>query len=179
MTVLHTQRLTLEPFADVHLDGLYAMNRLPEVMRFITGEPETREQTQAAIDRVKGFWQLWGYSWWALRDQASGRVAGAACLQHLDRDRNQPHELGWRLHPDFWGQGLASEAGRCIAHFAFDTVGAPELVAIRHPNNQASERVMLRLGMRFRHMGRWFDEDLALHGITRDEWMAQAQENPR
>jgi RimJ/RimL family protein N-acetyltransferase len=178
MTVLNTPRLLLEPFADAHLEGLYAMNRLPEVMRYISGAPETREQTQAGIARVQAAWAAWGYSWWALIDRASGRVAGAACLQHLDRDRTQPHELGWRLHPDFWGQGLATEAAKQIAHHAFEVVQAPELVAIRHPDNLASAKVMERLGMAYRRMGRWFDEDLALHGITRHEWLALPQGNP-
>ena len=40
MTVLFTERLRLEPLSERHLDGLHAMNSRPEVMRYITGEPE-------------------------------------------------------------------------------------------------------------------------------------------
>ena len=47
-TTLHTQRLRLEPFDARHLDGLNAMNRMPEVMRFLGGQPETRDQTASA-----------------------------------------------------------------------------------------------------------------------------------
>jgi len=54
MTTLITDRLRLEPFDDHHFDGLQAMNRLPEVMRYLSGQPETPEQTRAAIDLVKG-----------------------------------------------------------------------------------------------------------------------------
>ena len=141
LTTLHTERLRLEPFAEQHLDGLHEMNRRPEVMRYITGQPETREQTAAAIARVQRCWAAWGTSWWAFIDLASGRVAGAGCIQHARRDaalpadleslRSNPLEIGWRLHPDFWRQGLASEAAARMAAFAFDTLATPEIIAVR------------------------------------------------
>ena len=53
MTVLLTARLRLEPFSEHHLDGLHAMNARPEVMRYISGQPETREQTAASKQRVQ------------------------------------------------------------------------------------------------------------------------------
>ncbi|HBI67861.1 MAG TPA: N-acetyltransferase, partial [Massilia sp.] len=110
MTVLNTERLRLEPFDDHHFDGLQAMNRLPEVMRYLSGQPETPEQTRAAIDLVKGRWAQYGFSWWAFVEQESGRVIGAGCIQYLGRDPANPHEIGWRLVPDKWGQGLAAQA---------------------------------------------------------------------
>lgn len=143
MTVLFTARLRLEPLNESHLDGLCAMNSLPEVMRYITGEPETREQTAAMIARVQLCWAAWGTSWWAFVEVQSGRIAGAGAVQYLRRDatppadlmllRTNPLELGWRLHPDFWRQGLASEAAQHMAAFAFNNLAAAELLAVRHP----------------------------------------------
>jgi len=52
-TTLHTQRLRLEPFDARHLDGLNAMNRMPEVMRFLGGQPEIRDQTASVITRMQ------------------------------------------------------------------------------------------------------------------------------
>ena len=65
MTVLRTARLRLEPFAEHHLDGLHTMNARPEVLRYLSGQPETREQTPASIQRVRRCWAAWGTSWWA------------------------------------------------------------------------------------------------------------------
>jgi RimJ/RimL family protein N-acetyltransferase len=130
MTVLLTARLRLEPFSEHHLDGLHAMNARPEVMRYLGGQPETRAQTAAAIQRVRRSWAARGTSWWALIELQSGRVAGAGCVQHLRREadppadpdilRSNPLEIGWRLHPDFWQQGLAGEAAARMAAFAFE-----------------------------------------------------------
>lgn len=180
MTTLHTKRLRLEPFADAHLEGLHEMNRIPEVMQFITGQPETREQTAASIVRIQRSWAVLGTSWWAFIEPTSGRVAGAGCIQYGRRDavmpadlqslRSNPLEIGWRLHPDFWHMGLASEAAARMAAFAFDTLAAPEIIAVRDPDNIASGRVMDRLGMRYRGMETWYGVSLATHVLSREDW---------
>jgi RimJ/RimL family protein N-acetyltransferase len=179
-TTLHTQRLRLEPFDERHLDGLHSMNSLPEVMRYVGGQIETREQTASVIARVKRCWSAWGTSWWALIETKSERVAGAGCIQYLRRDASPPEdleslkgnpvEIGWRLHPDFWRQGLASEAARCMAAFAFDRFPIEELLAVRHPDNVDSGRVMDRLGMRQRGLESWYGTTVATHVISRGEW---------
>lgn len=173
MTILHTPHLRLEPFADAHLMGLHAMNREPEVMRYITGKPETLDDTRAAIARTQARWATWGYGWWALIEQDSGALAGAACLQHMGGERSNPHELGWRLHPAHWGKGYAIEAARRIAAHAFDDQRAPLLMAVRHPDNTASGRVMDKLGMTQRPLlERWYDMDCAVHEVTAATWAA-------
>lgn len=180
MTILHTKRLRLEPFAEKHREGLHEMNRKPEVMQFITGRPETSEQTAAAIARVQRCWAVLGTSWWAFIEPASGRVAGAGCIQFARRDavvpadleslRSNPLEIGWRLHPDFWHLGLASEAAARMTAFAFDTLAAPLIIAVRHPDNIASARVMDRLGMSYRGLETWYGETLATHALSRPDW---------
>lgn len=172
MTVLHTERLRLEPFADAHLEGLHELNRDPAVMRYISGRAETLDETRAAIERIRARWAEWGHSWWAFIAHDTDRLVGAGCIQHLGRDAANPLEIGWRLRPDCWGRGLASEAARAMAGFAFDTLAAPLLCAVCHPENTASARVMQRLGMRYRGVERWYDADNAVYEITRDAWYA-------
>jgi RimJ/RimL family protein N-acetyltransferase len=181
LTILYTARMRLEPITDKHLDGIYAMDQLPEVMRYISGEPATREQTAAWIARVQRCWAAWGTSWWAFIEPASGRIIGAGCIQYarreaelpadLDSLRCNPLEIGWRLHPDFWRQGLASEAALRMASFAFDNLGATELIAVRHPDNVASERVMDRLRMRYRGLENWYGVMGATHAVSCEEWL--------
>jgi len=180
LTNLHTARLRLEPFAEAHLDGLHAMNAKPEVMRYISGQPETREQTAAAIARVQRCWAAWGTSWWAFMDPSSGRVVGAGCIQHIRSEadipadleslRSNPLEIGWRLHPDFWGKGFASEAALRMAAYAFGEMGAAELIAVRNADNAASGRVMDRLGMHYRGVERWYGKLLPTHALSQEDW---------
>jgi len=170
MTILTTERLRLEPIVDAHLDGLQAINSDAEVMRYLSGKPESREQTQLMIDRVKERWAAWGYSWWSFFERESGQLIGAGCIQHLGRDPVLPHEIGWRLRRDHWHLGLASEAAQEMARFAFDQLRAPQLCAVCHPDNQASARVMQRLGMAYRGIERWYEMDCAVYGMTRSDW---------
>lgn len=186
LTTLYTTRLRLEPIGEQHLDGLYAMDRLPEVMRYVSGRPATLEQTHAWIGRVQACWAAWGTSWWAFIEPATNRVVGAGCIQYARREadlpadlnslRSNPLEIGWRLHPDFWRRGLASEAALRMAAFAFEDLAAAELIAVRHPDNHASARVMDRLHMHFRGLETWYGHLEATHVVSREAWLTlQAQ----
>ena len=112
MTLLVTPRLRLEPLEDRHFAGLHELNRDPVVMRYITGRPDTPDDTRSMIERVKVRWAELGYSWWGFIRQEDGQLIGTGCIQHLNRDPAGPLETGWRLRQDVWGQGYASEAAR-------------------------------------------------------------------
>ena len=57
-----------------------------------------------------------------------------------------------------------------MTSFAFDSLAAPEIIAVRHPENIASARVMDRLGMRYRGLEKWYGENLATHALGRKDW---------
>lgn len=176
---LRTERLHLVPCSDGHLDGLSAMNSDPEVMRYITGRAETRAETRSMIDRVKERWERWGYSWWTLIERSSGEVVGAGCIQNLRREGTEPDpecplEIGWRLRRDKWGRGFASEAARAMAEYAFTRLRADVLYAVCDPDNGASARVMVKLGMRYRGLEEWYSRKVATYAITAQEWRAQS-----
>jgi RimJ/RimL family protein N-acetyltransferase len=180
MTVLTTARLRLEPFTDAHVAGLNAVNADPEVMRYISGQPETLEETRAVVERVKRRWATIGYAWWAFVEADGGEIVGSGCVQNLRRERTPepdlacPLELGWRLRRDRWGRGLASEAARAMAAFAFDTLRAEELYAVCDPENAASAQVMQRLGMQPLGLQHWYGKDVTTYRIAAEAWRARA-----
>jgi RimJ/RimL family protein N-acetyltransferase len=85
-------------------------------------------------------------------------------------------EVGWRLHPDWWGRGLATEGGRASLEYGFDVVRLDRIISIFKPENVASGRVMAKLGMR----DCLVTEDPVMGGtlqvreITRHQWRAPA-----
>jgi len=172
---LTTERLHLVPCMEEHLDGLYAMNSDPEVMRYLTGRPESREETRTMIERVRARWETFGYSWWSIIQVRSGEIVGAGCIQNLRRggtepDPDCPLEIGWRVRRDKWRQGIATEAARAMAAFAFTHLGAGTLYAVCHPDNSSSIAVMVKLGMRFRGVEVWYAQKVATYGLTADQW---------
>ena len=174
---LETARLRLVPCNDEHLDGLSAMNSDPQVMRYISGRAETRSETQWMIERVKGRWNRWGYSWWTFIERQSGEVVGAGCIQNLRKEGTEPDphcplEIGWRVRRDKWRQGIAIEAARAMAEFAFARLRTEVLYAICHPENKASAAVMIKLGMRYRGIEEWYCQKVASYQISAAEWSA-------
>ena len=175
MTILITTRLRLEPFDDAHVDGLNAINSDLEVMRFLSGRAETRDETLAVVERVKARWAEYGFSWWTFIELTSGEIVGAGCIQHLRKsgsapDPTCPLEVGWRLRRDRWRQGLATEAAVAMTDFAFQTLRTNVLYAVCRPENTASASVMKRLGMRHRGIETWYDVEMTTYEITANEW---------
>jgi len=175
MTVLHSARLRFEPVTDEHYEGMRLLNGDPEVMRYITGQAETPEETRAVIARVKARWQTIGYSWWNFIEQDTGELVGAGCIQHLAQNPANPHEIGWRLRPDRWGRGYAIEAAERMARFAFEELQAPLLCAICEPGNLRSARIMEKLGMAYRGEEVWHGRPTLVYEISRAAWQARGQ----
>lgn len=183
ISILLTERLRLEPFDIAHVDGLNAMNSDAEVMRYIPGGMESREQTRMAVERVKRRWEKFGTSWWSFIDAATGEVVGAGCIQHLRKDEPEPDpayplEIGWRLRRDRWHQGLAFEAANAMMAFAFVKLSAPLLLAVCDPANLASSGLMTRLGMRYRGIENWYQKELATYELVASAWRLDSKRAP-
>lgn len=172
---LATPRLKLVPCSDNHLGGLNLLNSDSEVMRYLGGRAETRAETQTIIERVKARWSAVGYSWWSIFELASSEMVGAGCIQNLRRhgtapDPSCPLEIGWRVRRDKWRQGIAIEAALAMGDFAFEQLRAPVLYAVCDPENEGSEAVMRKLGMRRRGLEEWYAQPLTTYVISSDEW---------
>lgn len=170
LTTLTTSRLRLEPFNDTHFEGLFKLNSDPEVMRYITGKPDTRDDTIAMLERNKARWIESGFSWWSFIELKTQELIGAGYIQHLERNPENPIEIGWRLRQDKWHQGFASEAAHRMASFAFDAVGIDSLRAVCHQDNHGSAKVMKNLGMSYRGIEPWYGMDTAVYEITSRAW---------
>jgi RimJ/RimL family protein N-acetyltransferase len=171
MPILHTPRLRLEPITDSHLEGMFVLNSDPEVMRYITGKPQSMDEVSAMIERVKRHWAEFGCSWWAWIEKSSGELIGAGCIQHLAHHAELGLEIGWRLRKDKWGHGFALEAAHTMAAFAFDDLQSPDLTAVCHPDNFASAKVMEKLGMSYRGIEKWYDTDTKTYFMTRAHYL--------
>jgi RimJ/RimL family protein N-acetyltransferase len=173
-SVITTDRLRLEPFAPNHATALNAINNEPEVMEFLTlGQPQPLSKTQLAIAKVQERWARLGYGWWAVILRGTETVIGAACLQHVANVDSAELEIGWRLSTAATGHGYATEAGRAAAEFAFDVVGASHVIAVAHPDNTNSHRVMERIGMQLRGTEIHYDETCTTYLLTRNAFAGQ------
>ncbi|MEC0090620.1 GNAT family N-acetyltransferase [Paenibacillus macquariensis] len=56
-------------------------------------------------------------------------------------------EIGWALHPNFWGKGYGTEATKLMIGYAFSELNAHRVVAYANTENVLSEKLMIRAGM--------------------------------
>jgi ribosomal-protein-alanine N-acetyltransferase len=88
--------------------------------------------------------------YWPIFILADHQFAGCTGLRPYNqpgmRSLNPSFEIGFHLCPQYWGRGIAEEAGHAVIQLAFGTFGAVALFAGHHPQNQASKRVIERLG---------------------------------
>jgi ribosomal-protein-alanine N-acetyltransferase len=104
--------------------------------------------TRAYMDRNLKHWQDYGYGLWILRDTA-GHVAGRCVLRHLDVEGIDEVEIGYGLHSQYWGKGLATEVARELLRLGLDELGRPSIVAITRPVNVGSQRVLEKTGLAY------------------------------
>jgi len=144
---LQTARMKLTRVSAAHLDDLVRLDADPEVMRFISGgEPTPRSRyVDELLPRMMAY-EDQPYGFLAARD-ADERFLGWFHLRPSVADASIL-ELGYRLRRDAWGQGLATEGGRALVRYAFDTLDQPAVDACADPRNAGSIRVMVKCGMK-------------------------------
>jgi ribosomal-protein-alanine N-acetyltransferase len=151
---IETERLLLRPFEPTDagkIDPIYR-ERWPY---FPAPVSSSLPQTQGIVERSMAMQAEHGFSFWLVRDRATGAVAGDCGLIPLEL-RGPEIELTYRLGRRWWGRGLATEAARAALRAGFDLLGLDSVLAVTHPQNAGSRRVMEKLGMTYRGMGTYY-----------------------
>jgi ribosomal-protein-alanine N-acetyltransferase len=167
---LETSRLLLRPLAATDEDNLFALFNDPDVMRFL-GPLIPREKTATILQTALAHWQQRGYGIWAVQDKASGKFVGRLGLRFLD-DIGET-ELLYTLNKEFWGRGLATEAGAAALAFGFGRAGLGRIIALARPDNVGSWRVMEKLGMRRERIAPFRGEESVWYALGRDEYASR------
>ena len=147
--MLTTDRLVLRPFREVDHAPFYALNTHPAVVESLGSSP-TRAESDAMIERFAEELDREGWGLWAVEEAGGAPFVGMVGLHrvHPEVPCAPAVEVGWRLHPDHWGHGYATEAASASLRFGFDEAGLEEIVGFTTTLNTRSQAVMARLGMR-------------------------------
>ena len=120
-------------------------------MRYFPAKP-TLNQTMAFVDRMQRLYEQKSYCYFAVDLLVTGQFVGFIGLadQDFPATFTPMTDIGWRMAPEYWNQGLATEgARRCLDH-AFSTLQLQQIDAICPEINKPSERVMQKIGMTFK-----------------------------
>jgi RimJ/RimL family protein N-acetyltransferase len=146
--VLRTERLVLRPWRDDDLVQFAAMSADLEVMRWI-GAPLTREQSDAVAARIRAGFEKHGFGLLAVDVPGEATFAGFVGLSvpAFEAHFTPCVEIGWRLARVHQGRGYASEGALAVLAYAFGELGLDEVVSFTAASNEASRRVMERIGL--------------------------------
>ena len=176
-----TERMRLRPYAFDDHDEFADLHGRDDVARYLPWETRDDEASRMALERHQALAleqnddgvTLAGF------DKDTGRLVGENVLFLRSID-HRGGEVGYVLHPDFQGRGLATEGAAAMLQLAFETLNLHRVIARIDARNTASAAVLRRLGMRREarlvrnewFKGEWTDEeDFAL---LEDEWTQQA-----
>lgn len=139
-----TARLILRSRGLEDLEACVAINGDPRVMTYLgTPWPPERQRAHLTGQIAKDWGTGLGY-WSIFRRDAPGELLGWAGVVPVD---DGPEiQLAYRLKPDAWGAGVATEAASRILAHAFETLALPSVVALIHPDNHGSQNVIAKLG---------------------------------
>ena len=138
-----TARLSLSLVREADRENLVALERDPEVMRFLNGG---RAVPDEGAEEGAGFLTPRGGEddVWAAVETRSGAFVGWFSLRHVD---DAIGELGFRLRRDAWGRGLASEGASALVAMGFARKAFARIVATTMAVNRPSRRVMEKAGL--------------------------------
>ncbi|NKB71513.1 MAG: GNAT family N-acetyltransferase [Candidatus Latescibacteria bacterium] len=166
---IETDRLILRNFQPSDLDRLALIMGNAEVMRFSTDGPWSRQRTQTFLHNCLADYtqQHWGYGRLAVVHKADNKLIGFAGLAPFDEVDGSPEvEIGYRLHPQYWGLGLGTEAAAASRDYGLVQLGMKRLISLIEPENAASIRVAEKIGMKFEKEIRKWDLQILVYAIA-------------
>jgi [ribosomal protein S5]-alanine N-acetyltransferase len=146
MAVLQTSRLTLRPFCENDVDLLSGLMANRDFMRFSLGV-YTREQTVGFLEKLLAWQKAEEPSLFAAVLRSNEVLLGYCGFYHQHIDGVDEIEIGYRMHPEYWNQGLATEAAHVVRDHAFRDLKLPRVISLIHPENIPSQRVAEKIGM--------------------------------
>ncbi|WP_433832875.1 GNAT family N-acetyltransferase [Actinoplanes sp. CA-015351] len=181
---LHTDRLSLRPATVDDAVATWHFRRRADVSHWITRAPATLDEHRTWFEAPDTLART-------LVIEHQGAVVGDIMVKIEDawaqaeiaeRARGAQAELGWVLDPGHTGRGYATEAVRELLRLCFEDLGLRRVTAVCFAANEASWRLMERVGMRrefhtlqdsLHRSGEWLD--CLGYALLADEWRTATQ----
>jgi RimJ/RimL family protein N-acetyltransferase len=172
--ILETKRLLLRPLELSDAEAMFAMDKNPEVHKYLWQNPtQTVEETIKIIEYVRSQYEKNNIGRFATILKETNEFIGWTGIKyiddHIENGNTNFYDYGYRLNEKFWGNGYATEASVAWLDYGFNQMKIDKMNAYTHSENGASNHIMQKVGMKF--MEDYFDND----GIL---WKWWQMENP-
>lgn len=143
---LHSERLVLKRISKEYAQDFLALRSHPEVMRYIERpRPSSIEEVEAWIDLMDAAIAKSESVAWMMIQKDDNKLLGTIGYWRMKKEHFRA-EIGYMMFPQYWGQGLMSEAMNLALDYAFNQMGMHSIEADINPDNEASAKILERNG---------------------------------
>jgi len=135
---------------------MFKLDSNPEVHKYLGNKPvKTIEESQKIIGGIKQQYTERGIGRWAAIEKATGNFIGWSGLRLYNETDgvfngvSNFYDVGYRLLPEYWGKGYATESGKAAIKYAFNVMELPVVYGLTEMGNQASHNVLLKIGLKY------------------------------
>ena len=149
---IETDRLILRRMLPTDAEDMHDYAHRSDVTRHLTWNPHpSLMYTREYLGYVSAHYAAGDFFDWAVVERESGRMIGTCGFTRFHCEADCA-EIGYVIHPAFWGRGLATEAVGAVIRFGFQRLELNRIEAKFMEGNEASRRVMEKNGMTFEGM---------------------------
>jgi [ribosomal protein S5]-alanine N-acetyltransferase len=165
---LLTPRLALSEITRHHGHELFELDADPRVMQYIgSGRTSTREQVDDAMRRLPRAYALYpGLGTWRATRRNNHDFVGWFALKYIPGTAEV--EVGYRLRYGAWGKGYATEGARALVRYGLDDLGLYRIVGVTHPDNAASQHVLVKAGLADAGWGHYYSRPVRVFEAVRN-----------
>jgi ribosomal-protein-alanine N-acetyltransferase len=167
---LETDRLTIRCFRPDDWNELQELS-----IRYQATEAAKHEDPwPTTAEAVKGMaaWFATGEDYLAVCLKSTGKLIGLVAINRTPEQEGRVHNLGYVFHPDYHGQGYATESCRAAMARVFGELAADAILTRTREANVASVRLLTRLGLRSTGTG------AGEYKISKDDWLQLQRQEP-
>lgn len=151
--IITTNRLILRELTRSDSFSFFLLNENPNNIKY-TGDVAftSLNESEQFLKNYKEYKKN-GFGRWAVIRKQDYKIIGWCGLKKV----NDEIDLGFRFYEEYWNLGYATESAIGVVNYAFDTLRLEKIVARCNPNNIASQRVIEKVGFKFKeqkdHLG--------------------------
>lgn len=149
MEIPETARLIFRPLSINDAEDLHRLYGNALCMRYITGRPRTRSETQARLQAHIEQHDTCGFGLCAAIHRKNNQFIGRCGIEPRVETTGLAGDLAWMFLPEYWGNKLGRESGQAFLDFGLSTMNLYRVYATADHRNLASIAIMNHLGMQF------------------------------
>jgi ribosomal-protein-alanine N-acetyltransferase len=140
--VLETERLVLRRTTLDDVTEYFALRSNVDAMKHIAKPIQTTiEETKTLIYKINEMINFNDGLGWAVCFKGDKKMIGSVSFHRIEKEHHRA-EIGYMLHPDYWKQGIISEAVAALIDYGFNTLNFHSIEAHIDPTNSGSEKVL-------------------------------------